>query len=187
MIDPKTVQAGERGLIRIYAIDLPDDRLPAFTQPQFNGDAAPTWAFQNTLGAAHLEEEFVKIFPMEDLEGLGMAGYLIEGNGVAEADVAPYRELLDGLEGTVAVVFSAAFGGTAQVLSPAHPLRYIAAFSEEAPDIRFKTLPNPDPERAPQDTAHKKRPSDAAMSGRIATFALLLMGLLVWLMIRIAG
>ena len=63
----------------------------------------------------------------------------------------------------------------------------IATFREPGANVSFEPLPNPDPEAAIEDAPQKKRPSDAAMSGRIATLALIVMGILVGLMIWIAG
>ena len=43
-----------------------------------------TFNAKATLGAAHLDETFVEVFHVSDLEGLGLAGYLMTGNEVPE-------------------------------------------------------------------------------------------------------
>lgn len=185
-IDPNTVSPNEAGVVRIYAIDLaPADTL-AFCEPKpdQNGDA--DWPLKAALGVTHLDEDFVEVFDVATLEQIGLSGYLVMGNGIAEADVAPYKDMLDRLQGHVAIVFSAAFGGVEAQLTPQSPLRYIAAFREENAPVTFKPLPDESAKRTDAPPA-KKKPSDAAMSGRVATIALLVMAFLVWLMIRIAG
>jgi len=63
----------------------------------------------------------------------------------------------------------------------------ISTLKEQGANVVFEPLPNPDPVAAIESPPQKKRPSDAAMSGRVATVALLVMALLVGLMIWIAG
>lgn len=188
--DPTHVSAVERGLIRIYSIDLPADTGPQdiarFAEPRHDTGDDPDWPLKAALGVSYLDEDFVEVFDVAALDEIGLVGYLIAGSGVAEADVAPYSELLDGLSGPIAVVFSAAFGGFDATITPQPPLRYVAAFREESAAVTFKPLPDESAKRVETPSA-KKKPSDAAMSGRVATIALLVMALLVWLMIWIAG
>ena len=186
-INPKTVTADERGVIRIYGIDLPADQIQLFAErPQTGGD--DPWPLRASLGVtADLNEDSIEIVDVEALGEIGLAGYLTLGNGVAPADVEPYRELLTGVQGHVAIVFSSAFKGAAQTLSPAPPLRFIAAFREEGAPVTFEALPDDSAKGTLSDAPRKKPVSDAAMSGRVATIALLVMALLVWLMIKIAG
>jgi hypothetical protein len=186
-INPKTVTATERGLIRIYGIDLPADEIQLFADSPQSGGHDP-WPLCAALGAAaDLNEESIEIIDVEALGEIGLAGYLTLGNGVTAADVAPYSDLLAGVQGHVAIVFSSAFKGVAQTLSPAPPLRFIAAFREEGAPVTFAALPDDSAKGTLSDAPRKKPVSDAAMSGRVATIALLVMAFLVWLMIKIAG
>lgn len=189
-IDPNSVSSSERGLIRIYTIDLDADDMAAFATPSDADDGNADWPLKTALGAPHLNADFVEVFDVATLDQIGLSGYLVAGNGVADDDVVPYRELLEGVQGHVAIVFSAAFGGVEAQLNPQLPLRYLAAFREEQDSVTFQALPDESAKRAetvPDPAPVKKKPSDAAMSGRVATIALLVMALLVWLMIRIAG
>lgn len=191
--DPKIVSANERGLIRIYALDIPREHLAAFSEDnrprgesnQLIGD--DPWPLLDALDAKTLNSDYIEAFDVSDLAGVGLVSYLVDANGVAMADVEPYRELLDGVSGLLIVVFSAAFGGTAQTLSPCDPLRHIATFREENAPLTFEPLPDESAKSPVADVPVKKVPSDAAIGGRVATFALIVMGLLVWLMIWVAG
>jgi hypothetical protein len=187
-IDPNTVTSHERGVIRIYAIDLPDDQIRLFAERQQTGGDDP-WPLQDALGAtADLDEESIEIINVETLGEIELTGYLTLGNGVTEADVALHRDLLTNVQGHVAIVFSSAFSGVAQTLAPQNPLRFIAAFREEGAPVTFEALPDESATEILTDDAPKRKPtSDAAMSGRVATIAMLVMALLVWLMIKIAG
>ncbi|MCF2904734.1 hypothetical protein L0666_07025 [Octadecabacter sp. CECT 8868] len=187
MIDPVNVGQYEKGLYRLYSVDLTADYIAAFADPNYSGDDDTVWPLKEALGATHLDEDFVEVFDVADLADMGLAQYMITGNGVAEADIEPYRELLDGITGYVVMVATSAFGGVEQTLVPVAPLRYIAAFKEDGMEVTFEPLPNPDPQAVIEDAPLKKKPSDAAMSGRIATIALLVMAVLVWVMIKVAG
>ena len=186
-VNPKTVTANERGLIRIYGIDLPADEIQLFAgSPQSGGD--DPWPLCAALGAAaDLNEESIEIIDVEALGEIGLVGYLTLGNGATAADFAPYSDLLAGIQGHVAIVFSSAFKGVAQTLSPGPPLRFIAAFREGGAPVTFAALPDDSAKGTLSDAPRKKPVSDAAMSGRVATIALLVMAFLVWLMIKIAG
>ncbi|MBU2994170.1 hypothetical protein Q4555_07665 [Octadecabacter sp. 1_MG-2023] len=187
MIDPVKVSQYEKGLYRLYSVDLAEDYIAAFADPNHSGEADAAWPLKDALGATHLDEDYIEVFDVADLADMGLAQYMITGNGVAESDIEPYRELLDGVSGYVVMVATSAFGGVEQALAPVAPLRYIAAFKEDGMDVTFEQLPNPDPQAVLEDAPARKKPSDAAMSGRIATVALLVMAALVWVMIKVAG
>ncbi|MDE0968195.1 MAG: hypothetical protein OSA51_02185 [Octadecabacter sp.] len=187
-IDPNTVTGNEHGVIRIYAIDLPADQIPQFTQrQQVSGN--DLWPLQDALGVMkNFNKDFIKILDVAALGEIGLAGYLTLGNGVTEADVAPYIDVLTRVQGHIVIVFSSAFRGEAQTLALKRPLRFIAAFCEESAVVTFQPLPDESAKVIlPKDLPRKKPKSDAAMSGRVATIALLVMGLLVWLMIKVSG
>lgn len=184
-IDPNYVSSSEIGVLRLYAIDLAPEKITDFTeQPSGEGEV---WPLKDALGATDLDADCVDVFDVATLEQIGLSGYLVAGNGIAEADVAPYEDMLNSLQGHVAIVLSAAFGGFEGTLNPTPPLRYIAAFREEGAPVTFKPLPDDGAKRVEEAELTKKTPSDAAMSGRVATIALLVMAFLVWLMIKIAG
>ena len=57
-------------------------------------DEAENLELGRALGKAPDDPSRVEVFPVSNLEGLGLAGYLIEGCGVAESQIAPDRSRL---------------------------------------------------------------------------------------------
>lgn len=174
------VPPNERGVIRVFALSMTDKEARALKDDPEAIDAA--------LGAS-VDAQHVEVFPVSDLEGVGLVGYLAEGNAVPPEQLSPDRAKLEKLGGWVMIVFSLAFGDRETVLKPAPALTLIGTYGEIRTDWRSTETVKADsakPYSAPAETV-KKRPSDAAMSGRIAMIALLVLGLLTWVMIRIGG
>lgn len=182
------VPAFESGVIRLFAIDLPSDQIEAFKTTSYIGDDDTKWPLKDALGATFLDEGFIEVFPVSDLEGLGLAGYLSTGNDVPIDQVDQMAQHLDLIKGHVVLVMSSAFGGFAQSLTPRSPLRHVATFFTEGTPVTFEPLPDDSAQLGSGDDAikpAKKKPSEAAMMGRIATYALLFMfaltGLIIWI------
>ncbi len=174
------IPANEAGVIRVFALSM--------TDAEAKGLRDDSGAITALLGA-EIDTEQVEIFPISDLEGIGLAGYLTEGNAVSPGQLAPDRSKIDKLGGWVMIVFSRAFGSAAATLTPAPALTLIGTYGETPIDWRATETVVSEaakPYTAPPATV-KKPPSDAAMSGRVATVVLVLLGLLVWLMVWIAG
>ncbi|MEL7132033.1 MAG: hypothetical protein AAGK77_06445 [Pseudomonadota bacterium] len=174
------VSASERGVIRLFALSMTDDQAQALKDNPVSINAA--------LGT-DVDIAQVEVFPVSDLEGVGLAGYLSEGNAVPPEQLAPDRAKLDNLDGWVLIVYSRAFEGRAVTLHPDPALTLIGTYGEIPTDWRATETVETDsakPYSAPPETV-KKVPSDAAMSGRIAMIALLVIGLLTWAMIWIGG
>ncbi|WP_243614530.1 hypothetical protein [Shimia aestuarii] len=141
------VKSGEHGLIRLFSVDLPPEQLAAFNSRSLDEDNDKSgWPLRDALGAGYLDEDFIEYFDVADLEEIGLTGYMTEGLGIAEADVAADAARLSKIEGHVLIVHSNAFDGIAQTLTPAAPLRWIGTWSEDKPPVQYKPLPNPDPE-----------------------------------------
>ncbi|WP_299624953.1 hypothetical protein [uncultured Tateyamaria sp.] len=174
------IPANERGVIRLFALSMTDAEAKTLKDN-------PT-AISAALGG-DLDTEFVEVFPLSDLEGVGILSYLSEGNAVPEDQLTPDRAKLEKLGGWVLIVFSQAFGDAATTLAPQPALTLIGTYGETRIDYRATetvTSEAAKPFTAPPETV-KKKPSDAAMSGRIATIALIVLGLLTWAMIWISG
>ena len=176
------ISASEHGVVRIFAVDLPKAEIEVFNR-QIPGKA-DDWPLRDALGATTLDPDQIDYFDVKDLDDLGLVGYLTEGLGIAEQDIEQDAARLSAITGQVLIVNSAAFRGTAQTLSPHAPLRWIGTYTEEAAEISTVPLTS-DAARGNISTGSGKKPiSDAAMSGRIATIALLLMfaftAFLVW-------
>ena len=133
-----TVPKDEHGVIRLFALNLPTGEAKALAaEVAASGDGGPLRAM---LGVVALDPEFVEVFPVSNLEGLGLAEYVITGLGAPRDDVVPFKPQLDSLTGSVAVVLSKAFGGVEQTLSPATPLRHVVTFHEPLPTPSFEPL-----------------------------------------------
>ena len=131
----------------------------------------------------------VEIFPLSDLEGVGLPGYLADGHAVPEAQIAPDRIKLDKLGGWVLVLYSRAFEGAEVTLTPSPALTLIGTYGTPGTNWQSTetlSVEAAKPYSAPPETV-KKRPSDAAISGRIAMVVLIGLALFTWLFIWIAG
>lgn len=187
---PMNVPAFESGVIRLFAIDLPSDQIDAFKASQHINDDRTQWPLKDALGAKFLDDDFIEVFPVADLEGLGLAGYLSTGNDVPIDQVNQISHHLERVKGHVLLVFSSAFGGLEQSLDPRSPLRHIATFFTEGTPVTFEPLPDDSAQLGSGNDnikPAKKKPSQAAMSGRIATYALLFMFVFTWLIIWIGS
>ncbi|MFN4131104.1 MAG: hypothetical protein ACK4GC_15010, partial [Paracoccaceae bacterium] len=102
----------------------------------------------------------------------------------AEASLAPDTATLDALRGPLLLVFRPALGHGH--ISPRPPLRLIGRYDEVQSPARIG-LGGYDAAADSIDLPVKKRPSDAAMSGRVATVVLILLAIFVTLFIWGAG
>jgi hypothetical protein len=185
-----TIPPGEHGVLRLFSINLPESEISAFTDEQNNGAAGTdSWPLLIALGARTLDSNFVEVFPLSDLGDYGLPKYLIEGNGIPAAQVDPMRQQLGALHGHVLIVFSSAFGGATDTLSPKAPLVHVATFFEDASAVKFEQLPDESAQPTIPNPAKqaRKTPSDAAIGGRVAVVALLVAFAITALMVWIGG
>jgi hypothetical protein len=177
-----TVPACETGIVRLFALSMDGSTAKALKKDI--GTQAPP-----LLGVAQIEAEHVEVFPLADLADMALAEYLVEGAGVIAADADTDRPKLAALDGWVMVVYSAAFGTREETLTPDPRLTLIGTYRQEGIDWSAPldlSTPSALPHTGPARPL-KHRPSDAAMSGRIAMAALVVAFLLVGLMIWVAS
>lgn len=174
------VSATERGVIRIFMANLTTEQAASFTESPDEDTPAP---INRALGVTYLDSDFVELFPLSNLEGVGLAGYLVEGLGVAEADVKPNASRLNAMSGQVLIVLSSAFGDFETTITPTAPLKWIGTYTEESANVKFEPLPS-EGAKGTQGTPIKPPKSDARVGGMIAMYALIAMfafvGLLIW-------
>ncbi|MEM8536830.1 MAG: hypothetical protein AAGF56_03105 [Pseudomonadota bacterium] len=176
------IKAGERGVIRLFTVHLAKADAETFAERDLmTGD----WPLSRALGVEDINTDFVDLFAVEDLGELGLTGYMIDGLGIDEAAIDEDRARLETVQGFVLVVLSSAFKGLSVSLLPRAPLRWIGTYFEDRSPVQFEKLP--DESAAPQAEASPKKKSDAAMSGRVAMLALLVVSLITGLMIWIAA
>ena len=177
-----SIPAGEQGVVRLFRVVVERNAIA----PWQTADENNRWLVPNALGVNTLDPKGVEIFDTRDLEGFGLSGYLIEGLGIATADIADMAAQLDAITGFVLVVRSTAFSGAATELRPQDPLRHIGTFFEDRPPVKFDPLPSKAAQKQPPENV-RKRPSDAAVSGRVATAVLLFLALFVFLLVWMSG
>lgn len=174
MTAPLAIPEAETGVVRLFAIDLPDAEARAF--------ASDPGALARALGAEGLDARHVDVFPVSRVSALGLATFLAEGHGIAPADLAPEADMLEALEGHVAVVTSGAFRGRAMTLAPSPPLRLLGTWREDRPPVSFGALPpgtGPTPPRAepPAPPRPGARPA-GPMRRRFLTLLILILAIL---------
>ncbi|WP_428926511.1 hypothetical protein [Marinibacterium sp. SX1] len=114
---------GERGRIRVFSLSMSEDE-------------ARHLELGRALGKYPDDPSRVEVFPVSNLDGLGLAGYLVEGCGVPEAQVAPDRARLDALGGHVLLLFSRAYAEGGVTLEPEPALTLIGTYDEDRPAAR---------------------------------------------------
>ena len=177
MTEPINIPATGTAAIHLFAINLDDSKLKQFA----DSDALLT----HILGHIPDRPEQAEIIRLKDIEEIGLTEYLREGPGIDDVVLAPHRSRLDALEGHVLILYPGAFASDT-VLAPTPTATFIAQLDRDPPDWTDKQTLHSEAATTPAPPAGRKRPSDAAMSGRIAMVALILLGLLTWLMILIA-
>ena len=166
------VPKGEYGRIRVFALDMRAERAEFLREPG---------AAEQVLGVSGLDPAQIDVIRIADLEDLGLAGYLTEGCGLGEDQIAPDRERLAALEGHVMVVRSRAFKGQAATLAPEPEVRLIATYDEPgtgwaASPIRAESA---EPYSAPRQSPRKARARARRIGGGLFAVVMLLILLLV--------
>ncbi|MFT6456824.1 MAG: hypothetical protein ACJARR_000169 [Pseudophaeobacter arcticus] len=149
------IPAEERGVIRVFDLDMVPEQARFLREPG---------ALAQVLGIDEIDLDHVEIFPVSDLEELGLVGYLIQGCGIAETAITPDRDRLAAVQGHVLLLRSRAFGGAARRLTPSSQIRYIASYGERP--INWSATSQPPPESSKLYTGGKVAPRDARNAAR---------------------
>ncbi|NEX47428.1 hypothetical protein [Pseudotabrizicola algicola] len=174
MTDPLAIPRGPDRCLWVFAIDLPEPEAKAFARTPLAGP----------LGVDSLDPAHVELVDADTFTDYGFARYLAEGQGMSDASLAADAAMLDALRGPVLLVARAALGQGR--LSPRAPLRLIGRY-EEQPAPALVGMGSYDAAADTLDVPVKKRPSDAAMSGRVAMVVLILLAIFVTLFVWGAG
>ncbi|WP_375174828.1 hypothetical protein [Pseudooceanicola sp.] len=124
-----TLTSGDRETIHLFTVDLPEDDLWTFVTADPDSGAFP---LRSALGVETLDETQVEGAVIDDLVGIGLAGFLTEGIGVDEGLIARDRTRIDALTGSVVIVKGAAFDGAGVTLTPQPPLTHIGTWQMTA-------------------------------------------------------
>ncbi len=169
----ETVGEHEIGVVRVFH----------FTPAKDDG---PIFQFQSAIGVSGLNAEHVQHVVLADLGDMPLRSFLSVAYEIDAAALDKVTEL-DGLTGHVFIVRSSAFLDRPVTLKTDGTARLVATLWEPSNVGGFAAPIKTESADGILTPPTKKKPSDAAMSGRIATIALLVMGLLVWVMIKVGG
>lgn len=168
-----TLAPHEHGVLRLFALDMRAEEAKFLREPG---------AVDQILGVDRLDPQQIDIFPVSDLEDLGLYGYLSEGCGVSVEQLD--RGALDAIDGWVMVVRSAAFGGRAATLHPEAKARLIGLYTEETTNwtggvIRAESAKPFSAPQTPPDTDKPRRVGSAVL----VLMILLVIGGVLWLIL----
>ncbi|HCP80770.1 MAG TPA: hypothetical protein DIT67_03975 [Octadecabacter sp.] len=163
----------EVGCVRVFHFDPPNDDGPIFQ-------------FQTAIGVAGLKAEDVQHVIIDELGDMPLRSFLSVAYDIDTAALDNVAEL-DEVSGHVFIVRSSAFLDRPVTLTTDGAARLVAALWEPSKLDGFAPPIKTESAEGILTPPAKKTPSDAAMSGRIATVALLIMALLVILMIWVAS
>ena len=170
------IPPGEHRLIRVFAVNRPTAEL-AFALK--SNDKAQLIA--DLLGHG-IAQDGAELFPVSDLAGIGLCGYLAAGYAVPTEQLTNARPKLDALEGYVLLVFSAAFKGRAATLSPGSDLTLIDTFGETQPDMAVRPLDSEaaQPFSGTSNATPAASPKSRASGSLVVAGLIVLAALLLW-------
>ncbi|TMV10284.1 hypothetical protein FGK63_04260 [Ruegeria sediminis] len=116
-----TVAPNEHGVLRLFTLDMRPEEAKFLQEPG---------AAEQVLGVTGLDDEQIEVFPVSDLEDVGLYGYLTEGCGIPEDQLD--RAALATIEGWVMILRSKAFRGRGMDLNPDPRVALAGLFTEEA-------------------------------------------------------
>ena len=171
--DALIVPEGEHGRIRVFALDMRPEEAAFLREPG---------AVDQVLGLAGLDPAQIDVIRIADLEDFGLAGYLTEGCGLPEEQIAPDRDMLAALEGHVIVLRSRAFGGKAAAIAPEPGVRLIATYDEPGSDWSAEPLrsKSAQPYSAPRQSPRAARARARRIGGGLFAVVMVLIALLLW-------
>ncbi|MFT7593284.1 MAG: hypothetical protein ACI8R4_000597 [Paracoccaceae bacterium] len=171
-----TIAAGERGVLRLFALNMPAEQARFLAEP---GAAA------QMLGVAELDldPDQIEVITLGDLDQMGLAGYLTQGFEIPADQID--RAALAALTGHILLLRSRAFRDQPATLKPAPQLTLIASYTE--PQTNWHAAPIPD-DTAQQAIARRAPPRAARSQARrigSALFAVMmtLIALMLYLVI----
>ncbi len=170
-----SLAAGERGVVRVFALSLSEAEAEALREAGVG----------HLFGGVAVDAGGLEIFPVSDLEDVGLWGLLQDGHGVAQDQLEQDRAKLAALDGWVIVATSQAFPAGPANVTLAPEITLIGTYWE--PKVDWTDTVTLQSAAATEAAPAKKRPSDAAMSGRIAMLALLVLFALTAVVVWVSG
>lgn len=170
------IPAGERGVIRLFALDMRPEQAAFLKEPG---------ALAQVLGIEALDMDQVEVFPVSDLEDIGLTGYLTEGCGVPRAQVEEDSEMLEAQEGHVLLIRSRAFDGKETRLTPADQIKLIGTYGEHRTNWSAppETAESAKPYSAPKLPPRAARSQARRIGAGLFAVVMLLIALLIWVLV----
>lgn len=119
---PLHIPTSERGVLRLFALDMRPEELRFLREDG---------AIRDVLGTGDLTEAHVQLIHIPDLEDLGITGYLREGCDIPDDQIIAQRAAIDTIGRDVMAVPSIAFN-TARTVTLDPRIRFVAQFQEPA-------------------------------------------------------
>lgn len=177
MSDRIEVPANETGIVRLFAVDLPPEDIADFSDFEREG-----WPLISALGISDLNPSYVEIFPLSNLDDLGLPTYLSEAYNIDPDDLRDDRTMLNQIKGYVALISSPAFRGKAQTLRLHHPLRWLGTWAEPRPELDLAPLPSDAAQGTLGDTGAPGKPRFPVWLGWLLPLAGIVIGALIFLL-----
>ncbi|MCI5096354.1 MAG: hypothetical protein MRY77_08580 [Rhodobacteraceae bacterium] len=177
MTEAIDIPLGERGAIRVFTLDMHPEQAKFLREPG---------ALAQVLGLDAIDMDQVEIFPVEDLEDLGLEGYLAEGCNVPSEQIAADRDRLQAITGYVLLIRSRAFDGQAVTLTPAQSITLVARYTERGTDWQAQPLqtasaaPFSAPRPSPREARAQARKIGATLFAVMMTLILVVVLMLVF-------
>lgn len=178
MVQSLQIPAFHPKKVFVLAVNRPAEELR-----KAKDDTARTALVANLLGRDDAKLSHADLIAVEDLDEIGLAGFLLDGPGVPAEELSAHKARLDALSGFVLILYQGVFDADTDLTLSAD-LTLIAELNQEP--TAWEAVQTLTSEAATELTPGKKKPSDAAMSGRVAMLVLIVIALLTWAMILIA-
>lgn len=122
------IPKSERDLVRVFALSMSEVEAGALRNNDDIASLDDPHPQEKALGANFVDGNMVEVFPIADLDTLGLADYLIQGFYAQPEAIEPDRTKLTAIDGWVMLVHSAAFGGVEQTISPSAALTLVGTY-----------------------------------------------------------
>ncbi|MFW8635724.1 hypothetical protein [Cribrihabitans pelagius] len=174
------IPAGERGVVRLFALEMRPEQAAFLKEP---GALAQVLGLENSGIEPDMEQ--VEIFPAEDLEDIGLAGYLTEGLGVPQTQVEEDRAMLEALEGHVLLIRSRAFAGREVRLTPAQSITLKGTYGERQTNWESAPLSTESAElySAPPLPPRAAREKARRIGATLFAIVMALIAVLIWALV----
>ncbi|MFS4582004.1 hypothetical protein [Phaeobacter sp. C3_T13_0] len=141
-------------MIHVFDLDMRSEQARFLREPG---------ALAQVLGIDDIDLDHVEVFPISDLEDLGLVGYLRDGCGISADQLNRDIARLSAIEGYVLLLRSRALRGEETRLTPASQIQHIGDYGELGAD--WASLPS-NPDETPESAKPYSSPRTSPRSAR---------------------